>query len=183
MDKIYFPKTDNPIINLGQRYSEYKAEVAVFPGLNSSGCGVDDDDTASLAEAFGWTGTADEFVQLNNSVSLDQLAHENDLRFIPYDPSQYRPLRLSRLDIPTKAVATLRTLASHKTHIQRMTPYERSRFTPGRTKYRYVPIPPNDADDANADLEPGGELLVFLRVYAPFKCVNTTVILHSVHSL
>lgn len=173
MDKIYLPKTDNPIIHMEQRFRDYHAEIVDFPGVSSISA-VDDETNAisvlpMLASAMAWPGTADELLQLNDSVTLDQLAHDNDLPVCRYDPSQYRPDRLSRLDMPTRAVATLRTLASLKAYTEQQTRSQRGRLTRGRTKLRHVPVPPNVPDAS--DLQPGSEQVVVLRIYAPFKCV------------
>lgn len=162
MDKIYLPKTDLPIVHLDQRHHEHRTQIADFPGLLAPG--------SDLEAAIGWPGTADEFALLDESVSLDQLGDAHDLRICPYDPSTYRPDKLSSLSMPTKAVATLRTLSGMAAYNKQYSISQRHRYQK-LNKYRHIPMPDTDADGESDTIEPGAELLVVVRVYEPFKYV------------
>lgn len=195
LDQIYLPRTELPIVHLAERLRELRAECAIFPGPDCSHLPT----VAALAERIGWTDTHDTFAELDASISLDHLAAADDVPPTsgPYDPAaQSGSVQLlSRVDVPTRAASTLRTLSVQVAagKLKRPEPRRRkARTTPLEqrccfsTNYRHLAVPrtevigarqPQDTSDATASssssaeplMEPGSELLVVVRVYQPFK--------------
>lgn len=166
MDKIYLPKNISPIINLSQRFAEFRSDICSFPGLDARHI------TAETALNWPSAENSDAFAELDASVSLDQLGSPHDLRIRPYNPKEYRPVGLSRLQLPKRALQTLRTLSSLYAHSP-IDSRKRSGQIP-KKHYNHKRVNYDRDEDVTSstltsDINPGDELLVVVRIYEPFK--------------
>lgn len=188
LDKIYLPRTELPIVHLAERQRDLQHEIAIFPGADCTHLPT----VAALAERIGWTDTAATFAELDASLSLDQLDAPDDVvpTQRPYDPAAQlsHPVQLSRLDVPTRAASTLRTLAGQVAAMRRDNLKKKTSQLQQRCCFsvnnRYVTVPRTpvmgadepagttaSASSSTAEallMEPGSELLVVVRIYQPF---------------
>lgn len=112
----------------------------------------------------------DDFNDLQQSISIDQLAHPDDIRPTPYDPSKYSTKQKNYTHLPEKALRlnTVATLAKRAPSIQ----YGKLSRYMKYNKYMSIHIP-SDKSVAD-DLQPNEELLITVRVYEPFRYKTST---------
>lgn len=63
---------------------------------------MDDDE---IKQAMNFSGTDDEFNELNYSISLQNLAHIDDIRPTEFDPSVHATNRRAIVEIPKQALS------------------------------------------------------------------------------
>lgn len=155
MDKIYPPRYKE-ITNIRSSLNTFREHLGIAKSVP-----VDD---AEIRSAMNFNGSDDDFYDLQKSISIDLLAHSDDIRPTPYDPSKHIIKQKNHAHLPKQAlrlntVATLvkRAPAMHYGHLTRYMKYN---------KYLSIHIP---NDKSAPDLRPHEELLISVRIYEPFR--------------
>ena len=156
MDNIYSPqyKEVTQIKSKFQQYNEILKQAKEIPRND-----------AEVMIAMEFDGTPEEFDALDQSISTDFVDQPDDIPQTIFNPSLFMNRKRTVAEIPKKALATLKTVRAyielqpkfHLNHKQRYMKYN---------KYRYVT---KTVDNANANINVYGEILIVVRVYEPFK--------------
>lgn len=156
MNQIYKPRFPHDT-HIDEKFSEFRAKVQ---HLFDTPLSNNDD----LMAAMRFIGQPEDFHNLNESISLDHLSHPNDMRISDYDPAQSTNRRKTPV-VPKEAIISLQsisTLVGQKnlfsdSHFWRYVKYN---------KHRHIRL---GVDNSHADIRPGEETLLVVRVYEPFK--------------
>lgn len=161
MDLIYPPRYEE-ITNIKSSLNTFKEHLGAAKTIP-----VDD---AEIRSAMSFNASDDDFYALQQSISIDQLDHDDDIGPTPYDPSKHTTKQKNDAHVPEQAlrlntVATLiRVRGMHYGTHTRYMKYN---------KYLSIHIPSETS--FAADLRLNEELLITVRIYEPFRYKVSTV--------
>lgn len=156
MDNIY-PPCYEEITNIKSTLNTFREHLGAAKTIP-----VDD---AEIRSAMNFNGSEDEFYDLQQSISIDHLAHSDDIRPTPYDPSNHIVKQKNDVHLPKEAFR-LNTVA---TRVKRAPDMHYGNLTRYMKYNKYFPIHIPIDKSAASDLQLNEELLITVRVYEPFR--------------
>lgn len=157
MENIFRPRYKN-LINIKDKFTEYKESLCPS-SINSL------PETYEEVKQLLNLSTPDDEYQLENSISLNNLAQVDDVRINDFSlTDMHRFKRCEKVEIPKKAMR-LRCIEN------RMEAYKSAQSTRSQprkyNKYKHLRL---DYDNTvgECDLRPYDEVILFVRVYEPF---------------
>lgn len=155
MDNIYQPRYKKTT-QIEQKFNLYRRSLG-------SAASIPKDDE-EIKRVMHFSGTDDEFNELNYSISLHTLSHVDDIRPTEFDPSVYQTKRRKVVEVPKRALS-LNTVACLIEQQDRFIISHKNRYTK-YNKYKHVKL---NVDFSKSDIVPHSEELIYVRIYEPFR--------------
>lgn len=156
MEKIYAPRYKNTI-QVESKFDLFKAELGCASYIPKS--------NADIKSIMNFHGTDDEFHSLEDSISLSQLGHIDDMKPVPFDPSDSASRRHSVAQVPKKALH-LKTVSTLVDTQGKFNEGHRNRYII-YNKYKHIKMD-HDDEYEETDLNVHDEIILAIRFYEPF---------------
>ncbi len=157
MEEIYAPCYKNTI-QIESKFDSFKANLGCALKIPTT-----NEDIKSL---MNFDGTDDEFASLEESISLNQLANVDDLKPMPFDPSDSSSRRHSVAVVPKKALH-LKTVSALIETQGKFNEQHRNRYMV-YNKYKHIKMDRIADEEDHIDLNVNDEVILSLRFYEPF---------------
>lgn len=157
MEEIYSPRYKDTF-KVETKFATFRANLGcarIIPQTNSD-----------IKRLMNFEGTDDDFGSLEDSISLSQLYHVDDMKPMPFDPSDSSTRRHSVARIPKKALH-LRTVSELIESQGKFNETHRNRFMI-YNKYKHIKMAKTEGECDQIDLNVHDEVLLALRFYEPF---------------
>lgn len=156
MEQIYAPRYKNTI-QVDEKFDLYKSKL---------GCALNIPKTdADIKSVMNFDGTEEEFRELEDSISLSQLEHDDDIQPVPFDPSDSGSRRHSVAKVPKKALH-LKTVSALVETQGKFNEGHRNRYII-YNKYKHIKMDRVDDEDDH-DFNVHDEIVLAIRFYEPF---------------
>ncbi|XP_037033559.1 snRNA-activating protein complex subunit 3 [Bradysia coprophila] len=156
MEQIYVPRYKSTV-QIETHFNSYKANL---------GCALNIPVTTShIKSLMNYQGMDEEFASLEDSISLQQLAHIDDLNPMPFDPSESSTRRHSVTRVPKKALH-LKTVSALIEVQGKYNESHRNRYV-SYNKYKHINTS-HENDEGEINLNVNDEVVLAVRFYEPF---------------
>lgn len=157
MEQIYTPLYKNTI-QIESKFDTFKANL---------GCALKIPKTnADIRTLMNFDGTDDEFSALENSISLSRLAQADDMKPMPFDPSDSASRRHSVAQVPKKALH-LKTVSNLVEEQGKFNQGHRNRFMI-YNKYKHIKRDHTADEEDQINLTVNAETILAIRFCEPF---------------
>lgn len=157
MEQIYAPRYKNTI-QVESKFDSFKANL---------GCALKiPNKNADIKLLMNFDGTDDEFNSLEESISLSQLAHDDDMKPMPFDPSESSTRRHSVAKVPKKSLH-LKTVSALVEMQSKFNEGHRNRYI-SYNKYKHIKLDRIADEEDQINLNVNDETILAIRFYEPF---------------
>lgn len=157
MEQIYAPRYKNTI-QIESKFNSFKANLGCASKIPKS--------NVDIKSVMNFDGTDDEFNSLEDSISLSRLAHVDDMKPIPFDPSDSSSRRHSVAQVPKKALH-LKTVSNLVETQGKFNEGHRNRYII-YNKYKHIKMDHIANEEDQINLNVNDETVLALRFYEPF---------------
>lgn len=157
MEQIYTPRNKNSF-HVQSKFDSFKANLGCALRIPVN--------NADIKSLMNFSGTNDEFNSLEDSVSLTQVAHADDIKPMPFDPSDSSSRRNSVAQVPKRALH-LQTVSNLVESQGKFNEGHRNRYIV-YNKYRHIKMDQLADEDDQINLNVNDEIILALRFYEPF---------------
>lgn len=157
MEQIYAPRYKNTV-QINTKFELFKTQL---------GCALNiPKNNADIKALMNFDGTDDEFHALEDSISLGRLSHPDDIKPVPFDPSDSGSRRHYVAQVP-KTALHLKTVSSLVDTQGKFNEGHRNRYII-YNKYKHIKMDHIDDEYDDQDLNVHDEIIVSIRFYEPF---------------
>lgn len=157
MEQIYAPRYKHTI-HVESIFDSFKANLGCALKIPKS--------NEDIKSVMNFDGTDDEFRSLEDSISLTRLAHVDDMKPVPFDPSDASNRRHSVAKVPKKALH-LKTVSSLIEAQGKFNEGHRNRYII-YNKYKHIKMDHLEGEEDRINLNVNEETILAVRFYEPF---------------